>query len=134
MKKIGILNSQLSRIIASMGHTDKLTICDSGFPIPRDLETVDLALAPGNPGFIDTVKVVLGELQIESVVIAGEMQKKNRRVYDELVRVLPKVTVVKVPHEQFKRIAGSGPNAAYVRTGEATPYANVILVSGVTFG
>jgi D-ribose pyranase len=134
MKKTGTLNAQLSRIIASMGHTDKLTIGDSGLPVPRNLELVDLALAPGIPGFIETVQVVLRELQVESVIIAAEMQKKNRRVYDELMRLLPKVKVVKVPHEQFKRIAGSGPNAAFVRTGEATPYANVILVSGVTFG
>ena len=134
MKKIGTLNAQLSRIIASMGHTDKLTIGDSGLPVPRGLEVVDLALAPGIPRFIDTVKVVLKELQVERVIIASEMQKKNRIVYDQLIKALPKVTVVKVPHEQFKLISGSGPNAAFVRTGEATPYANVILISGVTFG
>lgn len=34
MKKTGILNAQLSHLIATLGHTDFLTICDAGLPIP----------------------------------------------------------------------------------------------------
>ena len=47
MKKSGTLNSQLSRIIAMMGHSDRIVICDCGLPIPRGAEVVDLALTPG---------------------------------------------------------------------------------------
>jgi D-ribose pyranase len=39
--------------------------------------------------------------------------------------------VVTVPHEEFKRaMAGA---VLFVRTGEATPYANVMLRCGVPF-
>ncbi len=133
MKKTGTLNAQLSWVIAKMGHTDRLVVCDSGLPIPEEHEVVDLAVSPNIPHFIDVVKVILEELQIESAVVAREMEQSNRNLYQELVRLLPKVKLSKVTHEQFKQRAASGGNVTYVRTGEATPFANVILASGVTF-
>jgi len=134
MKKQGILNSSLSRIIASMGHTDRLVICDSGLPIPRSAETVDLALTANIPRFIDTLRAVLGEACFESAVVAAEMEKQNPRVFAELKGLLGGIEVKAVPHEEFKRLSADGATStAFVRTGEATPYANVILVSGVTF-
>jgi D-ribose pyranase len=39
-----------------------------------------------------------------------------------------------VSHEQFKQLSCEVRTIAFVRTGEATPFANVILESGVTFG
>ncbi len=133
MKKIGTLNPQLSRVIAGMGHADKLVVCDSGLPIPHTHEVVDLSVSPNVPHFIDVVKVILEELQIEGAIVAREMEQSNRGVYNELMRLLPKVKLSKVTHEQFKQRALAGGNVTYVRTGEATPFANVILVSGVTF-
>ncbi|WP_448594407.1 RbsD/FucU domain-containing protein, partial [Thermoflexus hugenholtzii] len=41
------------------------------------------------------------------------------------------VEIEPVPHETFKAMTGRA--RAVVRTGECTPYANVILVSGVIF-
>jgi D-ribose pyranase len=55
MKKQGILNSKLASIIAMMGHTDKLVICDCGLPIPVGMQVVDLALTKNIPKFIDTL-------------------------------------------------------------------------------
>lgn len=134
MKKIGILNSQLSRIVAAMGHTDKLVICDCGLPIPKDAEVVDLALTTNIPRFVDTLKVVLEELEVQEFVVAEEMLDSNCDIYDEVTRLLPKASVQKVKHEEFKELTRSSiGKIAFVRTGEATPYANVILVSGVTF-
>lgn len=136
MKKIGTLNAQLSRTIAQMGHSDRLVIGDSGLPIPRGAEVIDLALTKNIPGFIDTVKVVLEELEVESVVIANEMESVNQKRYTELMEALRSVSVAKVtkvPHEEFKKLTTNGGNIAFVRTGEATPYANVILIAGVTF-
>ena len=43
------------------------------------------------------------------------------------------IELERVPHEQFKALTRDG-TSAFVRTGECTPYANVILCSGVTFG
>jgi D-ribose pyranase len=39
--------------------------------------------------------------------------------------------VTAIPHEEFK--ARTAAARAVVRTGEFTPYANVILIAGVTF-
>lgn len=134
MKKNGILNSELSRIVAQMGHTDKLVICDSGLPIPRSAEVIDLALSTNLPRFIETLKVILQELQIEEAIVAEEMIDVSCSVYEEVTSLLPEINIQKVSHEEFKKITRNPEgNIAFVRTGEATPYANIILISGVTF-
>ncbi|MCF7802644.1 MAG: D-ribose pyranase [Candidatus Marinimicrobia bacterium] len=136
MKKIGTLNSQLSRIIASMGHKDKLVICDSGLPIPRDAEIVDLALRKNLPGFIETLEVILEELQVEGAIVAQEMKTISNGLMTSVQDLMPGVDFEEVPHERFKQLtrdATQNGNIAFVRTGEATPYANIVLISGVTF-
>lgn len=136
MKKSGTLNSQLSLIIARMGHTDRLVVCDSGLPIPRTSETVDLALTKNVPTFIETVRVILEELQVEAAVIAEEMERVNPSRYAELMDLLKRAgvgKVTKMPHEEFKAATANGCNVAFARTGEVTPYANVILIGGVAF-
>ena len=134
MKKIGTLNTHLSRVIAGMGHTDRLVVCDCGLPIPRGKEVVDLALAPGLPGFLDVLRVVLGELEVEGATVAEELAEQPHGVSEGLRSLLPGVEPETVSHERFKALTAEPGVVAFVRTGEATPYANVILASGVTFG
>ena len=133
MKKRGILNADLSRIIASMGHTDKLVICDSGLPIPRNSEIIDLALTTNIPRFLDTLKIILEELHIEGAVIAKEMCDGKNGLYENTTQMLNGAKLKKVPHEKFKELTRGKGNITFVRTGETTPYANIILISGVTF-
>src|SRR5690606_2356844 len=116
------------------GHTDRLVICDCGLPIPRGKEVVDLALTKGIPGFMATLRVVLEELKVEGAVIAEELADVKGGVHRDLRDALADVPVQTVSHEDFKRLSGEDGVVAFVRTGEATPYANVILCSGVTFG
>jgi D-ribose pyranase len=134
MKKIGTLNRHLSRVIASMGHEDRLIICDSGLPIPRNGEVIDLALTDNVPGFLETVRVILEELEVEKAIVASEMREVNPTVYDKLCDLLNGTDIEAVPHREFKGMITEDPNTAFVRTGEMTPYANVLLSSGVTFG
>jgi D-ribose pyranase len=47
--------------------------------------------------------------------------------------LLGTIRVTVVPHDTFKEMTANGGTTTFVRTGEATPYANVILVSGVAF-
>ena len=49
MKKSGIINAQLARLIASAGHFDKIALCDAGLPIPKGVEIIDLAVVTGLP-------------------------------------------------------------------------------------
>ncbi len=133
MKKHGILNADLSRIIASMGHTDRLVVCDSGLPIPKNSEVIDLALTTNIPRFLDTLKVILEELHIEGAVIAKEMLNGKNGLYNDTTKMLNGVKMKKVTHEKFKELTREKGNITFVRTGETTPYANIILISGVTF-
>ena len=133
MKKAGVLNARLSQVIAAMGHADQLVICDSGLPIPRDRQCVDLALTKNIPRFLEVVRVVLQELQVEGAVVAQEIESASPTILKELQSLLGEIKLRRVSHEEFKQITASSQNTAFVRTGEASPYANVILISGVTF-
>lgn len=131
MKKTGLLNQPLSCVIAGMGHFDELVIGDAGLPIPAGPERIDLAVSEGIPGFLSVLRAVLGELQVQSAVIASEMPERSPELYAALREALDDVPIEQIPHEAFKaRTAGAH---AVVRTGEFTPYANVILVAGVVF-
>lgn len=52
MKKTKVINSDLSRVIATMGHFDKLSIGDAGMPVPSSTEKIDLAVDNGIPSFM----------------------------------------------------------------------------------
>lgn len=131
MKKIGILNKDISEVIAGMGHTDMLVVCDAGLPIPAATRRIDLALRKGVPGFLETVRTIATELQVERIIVAEEVEAASPQILAGLREILGDVPVEKVPHTQFKDLTNGA--AAVVRTGEFTPYANVILVSGVVF-
>ena len=80
---------------------------------------------------METLRAVLSELEVESAVIAEEMASANPDVYAQLTELLGDMPVAVMSHENFKkRTAGA---KAVVRTGECSPYANVILVAGVVF-
>jgi D-ribose pyranase len=131
MKRGGILHGELSHVVAQLGHTDLLAVADAGLPIPDGVRRVDLALVPGVPGFLQTVRALLGEIVVERAVIAQEMASRNPDLHRELREALNGVVLEEVPHEEVKRrVAGA---RAVVRTGEWTPYANVLLQCGVAF-
>jgi D-ribose pyranase len=131
VKKIGILNQPISAVIAGLGHTDTLVIADAGLPIPPETQRIDLALTPGIPAFLDTLRVVLTEMQVERAIVAGEMLDVSPGIYKAVKELLGDVPIETVTHLIFKEQTRSA--RAVIRTGEITPYANVILVSGVTF-
>jgi D-ribose pyranase len=131
MKKTPLLNPELSKVIASMGHTDKLVVADAGLPIPLDVQRIDLALTPGIPAFLDTLRVIAGELVVEEFMIAEELEESNPALVAAIQNLFPDARKFVVRHAQFKTIVGSA--RAVVRTGETTPYANVMLFGGVTF-
>jgi D-ribose pyranase len=133
MKKQGVLNAHLSHVIARLGHTDRLVVCDAGLPIPRSAELVDLALTRNVPRFLQTVGTILQEMEVDEAVVAAETEKVNPALYNDLKRLLPGVTIKSVTHEEFKQLTCQNGNITFVRTGEVTPFANVILISGVDF-
>lgn len=131
MKKTTLLQSDLSHVIATLGHMDMLVIADAGLPIPAGTRRIDLALTQGVPGAIQTLKVILDEMKVEKVILAGEVKDRNPRFLTDVQKLLPGVPVEFVSHTELKTRTTQA--RAVVRTGEFSPYANVILVSGVVF-
>ena len=131
MRKTELLNSQISSVISEMGHTDSLAIGDCGLPIPKDVQRIDLAIIKNLPTFMDTLKAVLLELQIEEVVLATETPEVSKELYEEIKKEIKDVKITFVSHEELKE--GLKECKAVIRTGEQTPYANIILKSGVVF-
>ncbi len=138
MKKQGILNSDISRVLSYMGHTDRICIGDCGLPIPDVVERIDLSLKFGVPHFIDVLKGVGADMKIEKVILAEEIKKQNPKVLDEVLNFLKEnetgfnIEVEYVPHTKLKELTNDC--KAVVRTGETTPYANIILQAGCIFG
>lgn len=135
MKKSRLLNSELSYEIAKIGHTAHITLCDAGLPIPQNVKRIDLAIEAGLPGFINVLDPVLSEMQVEEIILAEEIKEKNMPMYEAIMKSFKEAgmnpKVIFVPHEEFKKITHN--SEAIVRTGECSPYANVILKSGVVF-
>jgi len=131
MKKTTLLQSDLSYMIATLGHLDTLVIADAGLPIPAGTVRIDLALTQGVPGAAQTLKVVLDEMKVEKVILAEEVQERNPSFLADVQELLPGVPVEFVTHTELKNRTADA--RAVVRTGEFSPYANVILVSGVVF-
>lgn len=139
MKKGTLLNSEISYVLSKMGHRDQLAIGDAGLPIPNAVQRIDLAVAKNLPGFIPVLAAVLSEQRIESVIMAEEIKTVSPRLHDEILQKLHaierddhiKIQTDYVSHEDFK--AKISDCKAVVRTGEFTPFANIILISGVVF-
>ncbi len=131
MKKIGILNQPISAVMASLGHTDTVVIADAGLPIPEGPERIDLALKKGVPSFLQTLDVILTEMQVEKVIIADEMLQISPDLHGAIQKRLDDTPIETVSHEIFKQKTETA--KAIIRTGEFTPYANIILAAGVVF-
>jgi D-ribose pyranase len=135
MKRTRLLNSELSYEISRIGHTASITLCDAGLPIPQGVKRIDLAIERGYPSFIRTLDVLLSEMMVEEVIVASEIDAKNPGVFQEIMEVFRahemEPIVTQVPHDEFKELTRS--SEVIVRTGECTPYANIILKSGVVF-
>ncbi|MBJ2067814.1 D-ribose pyranase [Serratia odorifera] len=139
MKKGLLLNSDISALVARLGHTDQITLCDAGLPIPVATPRIDLALTQGVPTFLQVLATVTQEMQVESALLAEEIVKQNPSLHEALLAQLAQlgqaqgntVSVRYISHAEFK--AQTEHSRAVIRSGECSPYANVILCAGVTF-
>lgn len=135
MKRHGILNSDISRVLSYMGHTDTLAVGDCGLPIPEETERIDLALKMGVPSFMEVLTELIKEMKVEKVVLAEEIKEQNPAVHKEILALLDTMDntcdVEYVTHQELKQQTKTC--RAVIRTGETTPYANIILQSACLF-
>ena len=132
MKQRGILHAELARVVAALGHHDLLVIGDAGLPAPKGVPVIDLALRPGVPGFLQALETVLSELHVQEGVIDTEMAAVSPAMRAAFTAAWPgDLPLREIPHAELLRMTAGA--TAIVRTGEFTPYANVVLVAGVPF-
>jgi D-ribose pyranase len=131
MKKDGTVNQGLLNLMGSLGHTDRIVVCDVGLPIDKNVERIDLAVTKGIVKFMDVLKPLLDELVIEKIILAREIVTKSPAMHREILALTKGIPLELVSHEEFKKLTKE--TKAIIRTGECTPYANIILQSGVNF-
>lgn len=139
MKRGKLLNAPLSALVARVGHTDEIVVCDAGLPIPDGPERIDLALMPGTPSLLTTLDALLCELTVEKAVLASEIKSVSPQCHQLILERLERhgaeqgkpIAIEYQLHEEFK--TRSVRSRAIVRSGETTPYANLILCAGVAF-
>ncbi|MBO4206757.1 D-ribose pyranase [Micromonospora echinofusca] len=130
MKRRGLLNAELSGVLATLGHTDLLLVVDAGFPIPRTAHRIDLAVAEDLPTLTTVLDLVADEIIVEGVVVAEDVTTHNRPLADWLGQRFPGVELSTRPHaEMLGELAHQA--KAIVRTGAFNPWGNVGLVCGV---
>jgi D-ribose pyranase len=90
VKKTGVLNRDLSALIASMGHHDQILIADAGFAIPKDVTCIDLSIGPNVPTVLQVLDVIALELEVEIFFFATEvLQFQVNRSVD--IGVMPNI-------------------------------------------
>lgn len=129
MRPDGLWHPHLIAVLTAIGHTEMVVIADAGLPVPREVERIDLLWRRGEPGFLAVLHCVLAEATFELVTYASELSAPATLTgLRAAIGPLPARTV---PHDDLKRLAAGA--RVVVRTGEATPYANVVLHAGVPF-
>ncbi|MFC5664420.1 D-ribose pyranase [Kitasatospora misakiensis] len=133
MRTDGLWHPRLLQLISSLGHGDLLVVADPGLPVPPGVESIDLVWRRGDPPFLPVLAAVLDELEVEHADLAEELTDPvllagldSRFEQHGLTGA-----VGRLPHERLKELTRSA--RVIVRTGEATPYANVVLRAGVPF-
>lgn len=134
MRKTNLLNTQLSTAISEIGHTQWLTIGDAGLPILNDGRKIDLSVIRGLPSFIDVLAATLSEMKVQTIYLAEEIKSENPEQLTAIESLLdPDVEIIWVEHDELKKMSRDENNIATVRTGEVTPYSNIVLESNVDF-
>ncbi len=129
MLKSGILNPHVNSLLSRVRHTNTLVIADRGFPFWPQLETVDLSLVDDVPTVLQVLAAVRANFALGQAFMAEEFLAHNPvEIQASFARALDGVPIGYEPHErQFKPRV---PQAiGLIRTGDSTPYANLILVS-----
>ncbi|WP_404286976.1 D-ribose pyranase [Glutamicibacter arilaitensis] len=127
MLKSEILNAPLLGALAKLGHTDTVVIADCGLPIPAGATVIDLAVVQGLLSFEQVLSVLTRNMVVENSTLAAEAEGGAVQELCASYGLEPGF----ISHESLK---AELPKAKIiVRTGEATPYANVILHCGVAF-
>ncbi|MCR5526647.1 MAG: D-ribose pyranase [Lachnospiraceae bacterium] len=131
MKKKGIINRKLAAELAALGHKDRFMIADAGMPIPKGVEIIDLAVVGGVPSFRQVCDAIFEEEGVEEYWLAAEIKEKNPELLSYIQGKLKDINCTYVPHTELKAMSADIKFA--VRTGEFSPYPNIICSADCAF-
>lgn len=127
MKRAGILNAELNAAISRLGHLDVVIIADCGLPLPAGATVIDLALVHGVPRFEQVLDALVEDAVFERCILAEE--SRSSVVEEWLMSRFDSLEFRS--HVELKELSHRA--SLFIRTGEATPFANAALVCGVPF-
>jgi D-ribose pyranase len=129
MLKSGIINPDINHLLARIRHTNLLAISDQGFPFWPMIETVDISLVSGIPTVLQVLDAIRPNFDICQIFMANEFKAENTpEVQSRFAASMKGIPVTFEPHNDLKkRVPGA---IGLIRTGDATQYANIILMSG----
>jgi D-ribose pyranase len=129
MLNLKVLNPALLSLLARIRHTNSLVIADRGFPFWPQIETVDISLTDDVPTILQVLAAIRPEFNAVQAYMAREFLKHNPAgIRDSFAKGLAGIPLTHEPHIQFKKRVPAA--IGLIRTGDAVPYANMLLVSG----
>ena len=130
MKRNGILNAELSGVLATLGQTDLVLVVDAGFPIPTSARRIDLAIAQNLPDLRTVLSLIADEIVVEGVVRAEDVSTNNPRLDEWLHGTFSDAEFTSRTHaEMLGELAKQA--KVIVRTGAFEPWGNIGLYCGV---
>jgi D-ribose pyranase len=129
MLKSGVLNPEINSLLSRVRHTNTLVIADRGFPLWKDVETVDLSLVDDLPKVLDVLAAIRPNFSIYRAFMAEEFNKVNSPETRSSFRLgLDGILLEFESHLDLKkRVPGA---IGIIRTGDTVLYANLVLESG----
>lgn len=128
MLRNGILNPHVLDLLARIRHTNTLVISDWAFPFWPEIETVDISLTHGIPTVLDVLDLITPVFQIGRIWQAEEfVTVNNQEIVSRFAKSFGEIPLTREAHVDFKKRV---PQAiGLIRTGDPTPYGNIILES-----
>jgi len=129
MLKSGILNPRINSLLSQVRHTNTLVIADRGFPLWKDVETVDISLVDDLPRVLDVLAAIRSNFSVARAFMAAEFNEVNSaETILKFKRAMDGVALEFEPHIELKKRV---PHAVgIIRTGDTIQYANLVLESG----
>ena len=115
MKKRGIFNAQLIEELTKMRHTDRIVICDAGFPVPEGKTLVDVSLTAELPTVEQVFRLICNEILIEGLTFSEGL--KVEHTFEEITSPA-----------FFERVYERDVKL-FIRTGDVRPCGNIMLTS-----
>lgn len=121
-----LLNPEIAALVRRVNHTQMLILADRGFPIPNVKHVVDISLTSDVPTIPQVLTAILPDLPLDRIILASEMEVASPGRWHSHHQGDHRLQAV--PHLEFKRLAQHA--VGCIRTGDSSPYANLILVGG----